>query len=962
MKKYSLAVMRMLTVCSLSAQNKTDYVDPFNGSDFHGHTFPGATYPFGMVQLSPDTRLDTWDGCSGYHYSDSVILGFSHTHLSGTGCLDYGDILFMPVSGYTSDKIDRNIYSSSFSHKREAASPGYYEVYLEKPKTMVRLTSGRRAAMHSYKFKKGAPQIVIDLKHRDKVLECNLETDGKSAVYGFRSSSSWAKTQSLYFYAEFSQPYLKAVKQDNGALFEFGKAKGNEIRVRIGISAVSVENAKLNLESEINDFDFEALKASTEAEWEKYLNKIDVRSGNEEYLKTFYTSLYHTAMHPNVFSDVNGEFRGHDQKIHKAEGYEQYTVFSLWDTYRALHPLFTIIEPARTVDFLKSFQAIYDYAGKLPVWELAAFETDCMIGFHSIPVIVDAMAKGIGGFDEKDLFEAMIVSSRKNEYGINVFNENGLVVSELEHESVSKTLEYAYDDWCIAQAARMLIDKEEDVAQRVKYLGAYNFYSLRGQYYKNQFDPETGFMRPKVNGGWLKPFAPTEINNHFTEGNSWQYSFYVPQDVYTHVGMLGGDDAYYRKLDSLFTADSRTTGREQSDVTGLVGQYAQGNEPSHHAAYLFPYVGKQWRTAELAHKICTELFDSTPAGICGNDDCGQMSAWYVFSSMGFYPVCPGTTSYVLGSPLFDKVSINLENGKVFTIDNDAKGIYIDGVTLNGEEYTRAYIDHNSIADGGSMKFRTAAVPTDFAAAEADCPVQKPSNYPLVINPYFVAPSQTFTDPMKVEIKSVDPSCKIWYAVDGGDALLYSGPITITESCRIEAWCENASGASFKTLACYYRYDPKYTIDIKSKVHEMYQAEGPQALIDGIRGTGNYRLGHWQSYQGQDFEAVVDLQEIKPLSAVGAGFLQDVAGWIMMPQYAEFYLSEDGKNFRKVGRVDSVVPDTDTKGQCRDYLVELPEGTSARYVKVFAKSYGKLPEWHLGAGGDSHIFIDEIVIR
>ena len=629
------------------------FVNPFVGTDAHGHTFPGATYPFGMIQLSPDTRPNAgdWDGCSGYHYSDSIIYGFSHTHLSGTGCDDWCDILVVPGGK-----------PSHFSHEREKASPGYYEVYLEDTGVQARLTTGRRSAVHEYRFPESA-RIAIDLKHRDPLEDSDIHVEGK-ACYGFRSSNSWARDQRVYFYIEFSEPATAVSIENARADIAF---KGRKLTLRAGISSVSWENARENLMSEYPK-SLEAQKKATEKAWEAYLEKVPCPYDDTEHQKRFYTALYHTAIHPSLYSDVNGEYRGMDRQVHKAEGWERYTVFSLWDTFRGLHPLLTEIEPERTVDFIRSMISIYEEQGKLPVWELSGYETNCMIGYNAAPVLADAMVRGLKGFDYEKAFEAMVASAHNPEFGLDSFRRNGLVLADDEHESVSKTLEYAYDDWCVAQVAKLLGHTAE-----------YEEFMTSSQYWKNVLDPETLFMRARLNGRWFSPFDPREVNNNYTEANSWQYSFFVPQDIPGLIEALGGAEAFEARLDALFTAPEQTTGRTQADITGLIGQYAHGNEPSHHVAFLYDAIGRPDKREARVQEILETLYSSAPDGLCGNDDCGQMSAWYVLASLGKYPVCPGSDS---SSPTRSGISPIVTN-PAFVMDND---IFTDSlrVAIQGE--------------------------------------------------------------------------------------------------------------------------------------------------------------------------------------------------------------------------------------------------------------------------------------
>ena len=613
----------------------TQYVNPFVGTDAHGHTFPGPVAPFGMVQLSPDTRPNAgdWDGCSGYHYSDSLIYGFSHTHLSGTGCDDWCDVLVTPGSG-----------PSRFSHAREKAEPGYYEVWLDDAQAQVRLTAGRRVAMHEYRFRGGRKaQLTLDLRHRDPLDSFAIHY-GPNWVSGCRVSSSWAQRQHVYFYIEFSSD-ASCELGDGGrrAAFSFDRSK---VSLRVAISSVSEEGARQNLLAEY-PASFEKLRKSTRNEWNGYLGLLKCPYKDKEHLRRFYTALYHTGIHPSLYSDSDGRYRGMDGKVHKADGWERYTVFSTWDTIRGEHPLLFEIQPERSMDFIRSMISVYEENGKLPVWELSGWETDCMIGYNSAPVIADAVARGLTDFDVEKAFEAMVASSLRPEHGMESFRRNGMVLADDEHESVSKTLEFAFDDWCVAQVAAYLGRTEE-------YLG----YMRSSQYWRNVFDPSTGFMRARLNGRWFSPFDPREVNNNYTEANSWQYSFFVPQDVPGLVEALGGQEAFEARLDGLFNAPEGNTGRTQADITGCIGQYAHGNEPSHHIPYLYAAVGRPEQSGAIVSRIMETLYSSAPDGLCGNDDCGQMSAWYVLSALGRYPLCPGAGIDVSGMPEVPRIVTN----------------------------------------------------------------------------------------------------------------------------------------------------------------------------------------------------------------------------------------------------------------------------------------------------------------
>ena len=975
-----LAGLPVLLDAGVLRTKYADLVNPFVGTDFHGHTFPGAAYPFGMIQLSPDTREDNWDGCSGYHYSDTVIKGFSHTHLSGTGCADLCDIRVMPVVGFV-DRSARALpeearYQSPFSHRREKASAGYYSVHLDRWDVEAELTVGRRAGMHRYTYPKGAtPQLVIDLDPRDRVLDSRMEQVGDHAVQGYRRSRSWANDQIVYFYMEFSRPIAEMIVEDvlddavgQRALLTFGKSTGRsrarELVVRVGISSVSETNARANLESEGGlrtggIFSFDLLKEETRHAWDEFLGKIEVE-GDAEAMRIFYTALYHTAIAPSLYSDVNGEYRGMDRKVHIADGFDRYHIFSLWDTYRTLHPLFNIIERKRTVDFIKSMLSIYDEAGKLPVWELSGNETNCMIGYSSAPMIADAVAKGIKGFNLKKALNALVETSRRHEFGIDVYRENGLVVSDLEHESVSKTLEYALDDWCIAQVAHKVGERGTEVE-----------YLRRSQYWHNLYDPATGFMRPRVNGIWLEPFNPTDVNVHYTEANSWQYSFHVQHDIAGLVEASGGDTSMEEWLDELFSASSDTGGAwKVADMTGMVGQYAQGNEPSHHIAYLYAYVGVPWKTQRVVRQIMDELFTAQPDGLCGNEDCGQMSAWYVMSALGFYPVTPGSDQYVFGTPMFRNAVIHLENGKDFTLRApraSSTNRYINHVMRDGLPYSRSYMRYADIEAGSTFIFGMDEKPNPkFGVRKEDRPYSGVEKT-IVENPWFKVGSSAFQAFTKVEIEAADKDYRIWYqmipegSVAGGDFQLYQRPFTVSRSCTVYAYCTDKEGnRSFVTKTSLRHVDHNYKVSLLQPYNPTYGAGGDQAIVDGIRGSLNFRLGGWQGYQGHDFEAVIDLGQVKHLSHLAAGFLQDTGAWIVLPEWVEFSTSRDGKTFTEPRRVRHEVDPKDYTRQIHEF--ELPLNTDARYVKVLAHGFGTLPAWHAGAGGESHIFVDEVTIR
>ena len=949
-----------------SDESLISYVNPFIGTGGHGHTYPGATMPFGMMQLSPDTRLDGWDGCSGYHYSDDEIYGFSHTHLSGTGVSDYGDILLMPTNKqvFNNGADGKEGYKSKFSHKREVAEPGFYKVHLEDTNIDVELTVSKRSGVHKYSFPSSENQFVIlDLLHRDKVLDAKSNRISDTELSGFRFSEAWAKDQRLFFSIKTSHPFSDVLQSPEkegvqGAqkiALKFINPNNEAIIIKIGVSAVDIEGAKKNLKGEIGNQTFEEVKKIAQDFWEKQLEKIVIEDKNKDNKINFYTSMYHVSIAPNLYQDVDGRYRGMDNEIHKSVGFDYYTVFSLWDTYRAAHPLYTIIEQEKTNDFINTFLAKYDEGGIMPIWDLAANYTGCMIGYHAVPVIADAYLKGIRNYDVEKAFTAMKHSATRDKLGLDSYKNFGFIPVEKESESVSKTLEYAYDDWSIAQMAKSL-GKEND----------YKTYSERAQYYKNVFDPSTQFMRGRFRNTWFSPFDPYEVNFNYTEANSWQYSFYVPQDISGFIKLLGGKEQLENQLDKLFTAEGKTSGSHQVDITGLIGQYAHGNEPSHHMAYLYNFINKPFKTQEKTRQILTELYTNTPDGISGNEDCGQMSAWYIFSSLGFYPVTPGSNQYIIGSPLFEKATINLENGKAFTIEaknNSSENKYIKSVKLNGNNYEFSYINHSDIINGGSLVFEMTNKPSTWGTTDEFIPSTKIDEHLIVAAPFIAKGEIAFKGSTEITLKNVDSEAVIYYRLGyKGGFNKYNKPFIIDKFINLSVYSEKNGIKSAVILTDFYKIDPNIKIDLKTEYANQYNAGGDNALIDGIVGAEDFRTGTWQGYFDSDLVAIVDLGKVKPIKTVKVSFLKDQKSWIFLPKEVEIYKSKDGVNyeldtnwsFKKTENTDEVKIET----------VHVSKLGEARYIKVIAKKLGKLPTWHLGAKDDgrSWLFVDEIQIN
>ncbi len=938
------------------------FVDPFIGTGGHGHTYPGATMPFGMMQLSPDTRLDGWDGCSGYHYSDDEIYGFSHTHLSGTGVSDYGDILLMPTNQATLNNgasVGKG-YKSKFSHKNEVAQPGYYKVHLEDTHIDVELTVSKRSGIHKYEYPSSKDQVLIlDLEHRDQLNGFNISIVNDREVKGFRHSKAWATNQFLFYHIKFSHPIKDSERfyevSPTKESFEFINPNNEPVYVKIGISAVDEKGAKQNLEQEIGKKSFEEVKKEAQITWESQLGKIVVEDNDQTNKVNFYTAMYHSMLAPNLYQDVNGNYRGMDLKIHQTDDFKYYTVFSLWDTYRAAHPLYTLIEQKRTNDFINTFLAKFEEGGIMPIWDLAANYTGCMIGYHAVPVIADAFLKGIRNYDESKALKAMKHSATRDKLGLDSYKNIGFIPVEKESESVSKTLEYAYDDWTIAQMAKAMGEQED-----------YKTFTKRSQSYINVFDPTTKFMRGRFRNTWFSPFDPYEVNFNYTEANSWQYSFYVPHDITGFMNLLGGKDELEKQLDNLFTANDKTSGREQADITGLIGQYAHGNEPSHHMAYLYNFINKPFKTQEKIRQILTELYTNSPDGISGNEDCGQMSAWYIFSSLGFYPVTPGSNQYIIGSPLFDKATIHLEDGKLFTVEaknNSFENKYIKNVQLNNKAYPYSYLKHSDIVKGGNLVFEMTDRPTNWGSAEAFIPSSEITDHKIIPSPFIEKGDIVFKGSTMVELACADKTADIFFKLSHEEGFKkYSEPFIIDKFIKLSVYAQKGDTRSTTISTDFHKRDPNLKIKLYTNYENQYNAGGNDALIDGILGTEDFRTGTWQGYSDTDLNAVIDLGKVKEIHNVKLSFLRDQRSWIFLPKDLKIFTSSDGINFNKYHHSTFNSP-TNTD-DIKIETIEFSKSTKARYVKVIAKNYGSLPKWHLGApfDGKAWIFVDEIQIK
>ncbi|MCF8242491.1 MAG: GH92 family glycosyl hydrolase [Melioribacteraceae bacterium] len=981
MKSKILIVMVMFSLCllTINAQEKTliDYVDPFIGTGGHGHTFPGATTPFGMVQLSPDTDIQGWDWCSGYHISDDNMMGFSHTHLSGTGASDYGDIRFMPFTGETKllpgpkDDPDKG-YRSRFNHQNESARPGYYSVLLDDYNIRAELSVTTRAGFHKYDYPENeTAKLIIDLNHGifDKATDASIEIVDNKTVRGFRRSSGWADDHTVYFYARFSKPIenyeiyddLNIIKGSKAAsknilgVFSFDDS-GDEILIKVGISHVSQDGAEKNLDSEIDHWDFQKTVDESAEKWNKVLSKIIIEDNNESNKEIFYTALYHSYIAPNIFSDVDGKYVGMNHEIYQSNEREIYTVYSLWDTYRALHPLFTLIEQERTNDLVHSLIEKYKEGGLLPVWELAANETYTMIGYHSVPVIVDAYMKGIRDYNIETAYEAMKHSAEEDRDGLDYYKSMGVIPFDKISESVSKLLEYCYDDWCIAQMAKAL-GKDED----------YQRYTERSKYYLNVYDKSTGFMRAKRNGMFEQNFDPKDVSFSYTEANAWQYAFYVPHDIENLIKLHGGAESFTDKLDQMFSESSELKGHDQPDVSGLIGQYAHGNEPSHHMAYLYNYAGKPWKTQEKIDYILKNMYTTEPDGLSGNEDCGQMSAWFVLSAMGFYPVAPGDNNYIIGRPLFDKVTINLENGNKFIIEsknNSAENYFIQNSQLNGDDYSKSFINHEKINSGGELIFTLGSEPNEqWGIGDDNLPPSR-VDFDFLPSP-LIEGDQIFRGEQTISLRSDFDVDDIYYTLDnsipGEQSLKYESPFKIDTSINIWAVSyKEKLGFSKPINASYFKIiegqDIKYNTDYSTR----YTGGGTFALIDGVRGNTNFRSS-WQGFHGIDADITIDLGEVKNIESVALGCLQEMRSWIFFPKNVMIYTSDDGDNFVEAAEIKNEFSPKESGTLLNDFSRSF-ENLRARFVRVNAVNMKTCPEWHVGAGGKAWVFIDEVVIK
>ncbi len=960
----ALTLVLLLAAGPAAATDLVDHIDPFIGTGGHGHTFPGPTLPFGMVQLSPDTRLTGWDGCSGYHNSDSVVFGFSHTHLSGTGARDYGDILLMPLTGEPlldngyPDRPDQG-YGSRFSKGSEQAAAGWYAVRLEDYGIDVELTATPRTGLHRYVFPAGRPaHVIVDLEHRDQVLDADLGVEGDRTLDGFRRSRHWAQDQLIHFRAVFSRPFVATsfVRDAEGravkAVLSFGD-QGGELLVQVGISAVDAQGARTNLDAEWADFDFAATRARARAAWAAVLEPFKVEGAADRDLAILATALYHGFIAPNLFSDADGRYRGMDLQTHTVTGRDQYTVFSLWDTYRATHPLFTLVQRVRTGEFVATMLAQYQDGGRLPVWELAANETECMIGYHSVSVIADAWLKGIGGFSGDLALEAMLDSALRDHFGLESYQRDGFISSDLAAESVSRTLEYAYDDFCIAEMARSL-DRPDPA----------RVFARRSQAWRHLYDAETGFFRPRRNGQWLVPFDPALVDHNYTEASAWQYRFAVPQDPAALIARMGGDEAFVAALADMFAADSTTTGRDLPDITGRMGQYVHGNEPSHHVAWLHHAAGRPQLTADRVVQVLDAFYTDGPEGLIGNEDCGQMSAWYVLAAYGLYDLAPGAGQWLIIPPRFSAMTMEFEDGRRFTTRREGEGA-VQSVTFNGAPLSRSWLSHAEVIGGGELVFHLGSAGR-WGQDPADRPIAGPRYAPIVPAPWAVAANDRFRGRLEVALAGAESGAQLrWTDDPAADPVAgrpYDNPVVLARTTTLRFVAVRPDGESSPVVTAEFIALPEHwTVSLGAAPDPDYAAGGPDALIDGRRGPDDWRHGGWLGTEKEDVVITLDLGAPTAVHRVSLGVLQDTGSWVLLPRHLEVEVSTDGTAFTPAGRVDHDVP-AEAGGVIRRDLVLDLDGVPLRALRLTAPNAGPLPAGHPGAGGAAYVFVDEIIVE
>lgn len=932
MKRFLYAVLALsLSSCNF---NVDDYVDPFIGTGGHGHTYPGAFLPYGMVQISPDTRTEGWDACSGYHYSDDSIVGFSHTHLSGTGCADLADILVYPGTGAA--KVEDGVVVRmpvGFSHGREKASCGYYSVRLGN--IQAELTATRRAGVHRYTFPAdGKPHyLIFDLLHtvaEEIIEETSLSRESDNVISGYRRTTGWTPGQEIHFSAEFSEPFKTVdLVSDSQAIVIFPEETAS-VTLAVGISAVSVDNAALNRETEVPELDFDKVRLNAENEWRKALSTIKVSGSSRKNRKIFYTALYHSMAAPNLMSDVNGDYiRMDGTKSNVGKDGSHWSAFSLWDTFRTWHPLQTLTDTTFVREMVVSLLDMYESSGELPIWPLWSGETGTMIGYHSVSVIADAYLRGVRGFDAEYALNAMVRSSQINKKGSPLYMEYGYVPADVRRESVSLTLEYAYDDWCIARMAETM--GRTDIAE--EYYG-------RALNYINVFDGSTGFFRGKMrDGSRTEPFNIFSTGRDYTEATPWHYRFFVPHDVNGLVNLFGGTPQFISALDDLFTVTSDEMSLDVEDVSGFLGQYAHGNEPGHNFAYLYSYVGQAWKTQRLTRRLLEEMYTDGPDGIIGNEDCGQMSAWYICSALGLYPVCPGTGEFVLTAPLFSEASIRLANGRelVITADNPEHNMYIESVSLNGRPLDSIFVTYDQLMEGGELHFTLRNTPVEDSGLTR--PYSMTPDH-TVSPPYTTSPFCLFDGILDFNLVTVTPGSEIRYTTDGSEpndkSAIYVEPLRLNATTTISA-------RAFKQ-----GYTPSSTVTFKATRAEY---------ISGLPETGHRNSVAYKFHEGV-FSSVAEMAGspvtrtgTMPVPSIDEAGLEDhfgyeFEGYINVPEKDvwEFYTKSDDGSKLYIDGIEVVNNDGSHASVAAAGRIALDKGLHSFKLLYFEDYEGQDLQW------------------
>ena len=966
-----LSVGFFIISSSVNSQVKKDYgkwVNIFIGTGGSGGTFPGPSLPFGMVQPSPETGPIGKKNGSGYHYTDTLVYGFSQNHLSGLEMSGVSNFLFMPTTGEA--KFKSNEYVSSVYKKYEKATIGYYATRLKKYNIDVELTCTKRVALHRYKFLKHDDlcNVLVDLQYGGQVVDSWIEVVNDSEIRGYRKTKGISKNQEIYFYARFSKSFESfQIAENDSIVLQKIKGSGKNVKlnlvfekikgvdVQIAVSPVSAEGAYRNMEEEMPNMSFNKVTGQARATWNYEFSKLDIAEPSKQHT-IFYTSFYHCMLAPNLQMDVDGRYRGLDGQVHRAEGFEYYSSFALWNSYRTLHPLLSFILPKEVISsFIKSFLVQFEQTNSLPVFPIGNDETNKLIGNHAIPVIVDAYMKGITDFDTNKAFEAMKVSANRDRFGLTSYIQKGAVFADEEAEAVSKTLAYAYDDWCLAQFAKLL-NKQYD----------YQIYIKRAQYWKNVYEKESGFMRAKINGEFVKPFNPTEINAQYKNGNAWHSSFDITQDVDSFLDLIGGTYTLEAKIDSMFSSNTTLTGTN-IDKSGFIGQYNQANPSCHHIPYLYHFTENSHKTFIALAKI-SELYTDQPDGIPGNDMGGQLSAWLVMNALGIYPVNPCSNEYFIGQPWFKRITMRMNDGKKFSIISPnpfRNNIYVQRLVLNDQDYYKLTLKTSDITAGGFLVVVTGKVLNQLLTDQLEKPVTRIDDNKITPIPYFDTPQNVFTNTTEVAIKNSFSGTRIYYSTDGSTPTehsnIYGRPLKLNTTTIIKAVSYNAkTGHSIIAEGKFNKASSGYQISVKTPLSTVQNNSSVNSLIDGLRGKSNFKLGGWIGFQGNDFEAVIDLGDEKNLNKISIGFLQDTRSWIIFPKEVSYFISDDNKHFRLVKILKNETPASDYNAQTKDITLNL--AAKARYIRVIAKNYGLLPHWHEGVNNQAWLFVDEIIVE